>query len=113
MKTTLILAALAASLVAGGSIAQTAPANTSTAKGNSAIKAPHTVNDGSAKPGRNSFTRGQAMKHIEKSGYTGVTGLTKGSDGIWRGTAMKNGSPVQVAMDFKGNVTEGGGSAPQ
>ena len=36
-----------------------------------------------------------------------MTGLTKGKDGVWRGTAMKGGTSVNVAMDFKGNVTQG------
>lgn len=92
---------------ASGVIAQTAPVGGPDAKGNSPIKHAHTVNDGSAKPGANSFTMGQAMRHIEHSGYTGVTGLSKGNDGVWRGTAMKGGASVDVAMDFKGNVTQG------
>ena len=103
---------LLATALAGGAVAQTAPVGGPDARGNSAIKAPHTVNAGSAKPAANSFTRGQAAKHIEKSGYTGVSGLTKGSDGVWRGSAMKNGAPVSVALDFKGNVTEGMSPAP-
>ena len=69
----------------------------------------HTVNDGSAKPGANSFTQGQARQHIVNSGYGDVSGLSKGQDGVWRGTATRNGSQVNVAMDFKGNVTEAGG----
>ncbi len=107
MKKTIIMLALAAGLAAGGAIAQTAPVGGSGAKGNSAIKAVHTVNDGAAKPAHNSFTEKQAVRHIEKSGYTSVSTLTKGDDGIWRGTAMKSGAPVSVALDFKGNVTEG------
>ena len=105
MKRTLATLMLATTF-AGGAFAQTAPVGGADAKGNSPVKAVHTINDGSAKPAANSFTQGQAMKHIENSGYTGVSGLTKGSDGVWRGTAMKNGAPVDVAMDFKGNVTE-------
>ena len=76
------------------------------AKGNAPLKHVHTVNDGSAKPGANSFTEGQARQHILNSGYTDVTGLAKGKDGVWRGTAMHDGASVAVAMDFKGNVTE-------
>ena len=112
MKTTSITLLLAACLTGGGVIAQTAPVGGPDAKGNAPIKRAHTVNDGSAKPAANSFTQSQAMHHIEKSGYTGVSGLVKGSDGVWRGAAMKNGAPVNVAMDFKGNVTQGMTSAP-
>ena len=88
--------------------AQTSPPVGGTdAKGNAPLKHAHTINDGSAKPGANSFTQGQARQHILNSGYTDVTGLTKGQDGVWRGMATHNGSQVPVAMDFKGNVTEG------
>lgn len=80
------------------------------AKGNAPLKPAHTVNDGGARKGANSFTEGQAREHILKSGYDSVTGLAKGSDGVWRGTAMKAGASSQVAMDFKGNVTDAGGA---
>jgi opacity protein-like surface antigen len=106
MKRTLTTLVLATAL-AGSAFAQTAAVGVPDAKGNAAIKAPHTVNDGAAKAGRNSFTQRQAMQHIRKSGFTNVSALTKGSDGVWRGKAMKNGMAVDVAMDFKGNVTEG------
>ena len=100
--------------------AQTSPpVGGSDAKGNAPLKTAHTVNDGSAKPGANSFTEGQARQHILNSGYTTVTGLTKGKDGVWRGMATRNGAQMSVAMDFKGNVTDvsstaaaGGGAAP-
>ena len=106
LKTALISILFAAS-AAGAAIAQTAPVGGPDAKGNAPIKHAHTVNDGAAKPGANSFTMHQAMRHIEHSGYSGVTGLARGKDGVWRGTAMKGGASVDVAMDFKGNVTQG------
>jgi hypothetical protein len=124
---TLFLSAAVAAVLAAGPMAQvraqaqtqtqtTAPVGGADAKGNAPLKHRHTINDGSAKPGANSFTEGQARQHILNSGYTDVTGLTKGQDGVWRGTATHNGASVQVAMDFKGNVTEaqgaqGGGGA--
>ena len=108
MKTTISLLALAASLgLATAGFAQEAPTGGPDAKGNAPLKNMHTVNDGSAKPGASSFTQNEARKHILHSGYTSVTGLMKGKDGVWRGTAMKGGSSVNVALDFKGNVTEG------
>ena len=79
----------------------------SDAKGNAPLKHAHTVNDGGARRGHNSFTEGQARKHILKAGYASVSGLTKGSDGVWRGMAMKDGASVPVGMDFKGNVSQG------
>ena len=75
------------------------------AKPTSAMKTAHTVNDGKAEAGRNSFTQAQAREHIAKSGYASVSLLTKGDDGIWRGTAQKDGRTVKVALDFKGNLS--------
>ena len=76
------------------------------AKGNAPLKASHTVDDGAPRAGATSFTRGQARQHILNSGYDAVSALTKGADGVWRGTATKGGASVRVALDFKGNVTE-------
>ena len=116
MNKTLLASALTLSLGLGpmglssAAFAQSPPVGGPDAKGNAPLKHMHTVNDGSAKPGANSFTEGQARQHIVNSGYSDVTGLTKGKDGVWRGTASHNGAQVNVAMDFKGNVTEAGGA---
>ncbi len=111
MNRTLLATTLIASLSLGGAaFAQTAPVGGPDAKGNAPLKHVHTVNDGSARSGANSFTQNQARKHILNSGYSGVSDLTKGKDGVWRGTAMHNGAQVDVAMDFKGNVTEAASS---
>jgi putative membrane protein len=75
------------------------------ARSTSAVKTAHTVDDGKAEAGHNSFTQAQAREHIAKSGYANVSPLTKGDDGIWRGTAQKDGRTVKVALDFKGNVS--------
>jgi len=58
-----------------------------------------------AVPGANSFTESQARSRLEKNGYSQVSGLTKGDDGIWRGAATKNGSSVHVTVDYKGNIS--------
>ena len=55
--------------------------------------------------GANSFTEAQAKDRIEKAGFTSVSGLTKDADGIWRGKASKGGTAVEVALDYKGNVS--------
>ena len=109
---TILASALALSMGLGAAAyAQSPPVGGPDAKGNAPLKHMHTVNDGSAKPGANSFTEGQARQHIVNSGYSDVSGLAKGQDGVWRGMATHNGAQVNVAMDFKGNVTEAGGSA--
>ncbi len=56
-------------------------------------------------PGRNSFTMNEAAARITREGYTAVTGLKKDRQGIWRGQATKDGSPVAVSLDYQGNVT--------
>ena len=50
------------------------------------------------------FTESQARSRIEDRGFTSVSGLKKDDQGIWRGTAMKDGKAVAVALDYKGNV---------
>jgi hypothetical protein len=54
--------------------------------------------------GSNSFTEAQAKDRIIAQGMDSVTGLKKDGDGIWRGTAQQAGKPVEVAVDYKGNV---------
>jgi hypothetical protein len=106
------VALIAGLSLAGGAAAQKAPSGGPDAKGNAPIKHVHTINDGSAKGGANSFTQQQARKHILNSGYADVSALTKGTDGVWRGTASKGGATVNVALDFKGNISEGGPAGP-
>ena len=57
--------------------------------------------------GANSFTQEQARERIEAAGYTGVTELTKGEDGIWRAVASLGGQTQEVSVDYQGNVTGG------
>jgi hypothetical protein len=57
--------------------------------------------------GHNSFTMGQARTRIGKNGYQNVAGLKKDNDGVWRGTAQKDGQQVNVWLDYKGNVGSG------
>jgi hypothetical protein len=54
--------------------------------------------------GANSFTEAQAKSRIESMGFTQISGLQKDKDGIWRGSAMKEGKSVNVALDYRGNV---------
>jgi len=72
---------------------------------NDAVNADANKGDTSQTAGSNSFTEGQAKGHIENAGYTDVTGLTKTPDGLWTGSAKKDGKTVQVSVDFKGAVS--------
>jgi Peptidase propeptide and YPEB domain len=55
--------------------------------------------------GANSFTEAQAKDRIEKAGFAQVSGLRKDDQGIWRASATKGGTQVNVSLDFRGNVT--------
>ena len=54
--------------------------------------------------GANSFTEGQAKDRIVAAGFTSVSSLAKDGEGVWRGSAMKDGKSVKLAVDFRGNV---------
>lgn len=71
---------------------------------NPAVKGVHDNNSPLPVAGANSFTRSEARSQIEAKGYTHVTGLKKGKDGVWRGTAMKDGQSGPVSVDYQGNV---------
>ena len=55
-------------------------------------------------PGANSFTEAQARNRLLHNGYEQVSELTKDQDGIWRGSAIRNGAPVRVSVDFRGHI---------
>jgi hypothetical protein len=55
--------------------------------------------------GANSFTEAQARHRIRKAGYAAVSRLTKDQDGLWQGTATRDGRSVHVAVDYKGDVS--------
>jgi hypothetical protein len=54
--------------------------------------------------GANSFTESQARSRLEEHGYSNVGVLTKDDQSIWRGKATKNGTQVNVALDYQGNI---------
>lgn len=56
-----------------------------------AVATPETKNPTAPVPGENSFTEAQANERIQDKAYTDVTALTKGKDGIWSASAMKDG----------------------
>ncbi|QND54532.1 PepSY domain-containing protein (plasmid) [Phyllobacterium sp. 628] len=71
-----------------------------------AVATPDTKNPAAPVAGANSFTEGQAEKRIEAKGYSDITAMTKGDDGIWSATAIKDGKTVNVKLDYQGNITE-------
>lgn len=103
MRSGLMIAA-SACLFATAALSQSATMPAQNAPANPAM---HTdSNNTSAMPvaGANSFTMGEAKSRIEAKGYSKVSHLKKDSKGVWRGKAMKDGSSVDVSLDFEGNV---------
>ena len=103
------LAAFAITALSGAALAQGAgaqslgpPANPHAAT--PAVASPNVNNPGAPAAGANSFTEAEARSHIRAAGYSNVSHLRKDKNGIWRGTASKGGAPVNVALDFQGNV---------
>jgi hypothetical protein len=92
----------AAALAQNGPPANPPPANPNAST--PAIANPATTNPGAPVAGANSFTEGQAKSRIEAAGFSDVSGLMKDKDGVWRGTASKNGTTTSVSLDFQGNV---------
>ncbi len=103
--TTLLVSAIAS----GAALAQGSPTNSATV--NSSPNPPAIATQGidsqttaAPVPGANSFTKTQARDRLEAHGYTGVTDLTLDDQSIWRGKAIKNGTSVNVALDYQGNI---------
>ncbi len=71
---------------------------------NPAVKSMHDNNSSAPVAGANSFTRAEAKSQIEAKGYTHVARLRKDENGVWRGTAMKDGHSGPVSVDYQGNV---------
>lgn len=100
-----VIATMAGMALAGGALAQNTAAPAANQHASTpAIASPNVNNPGAPAAGANSFTRAQAKSHIEKAGYSNVSGLIKDKNGIWRGTATKDGRNVNVALDYQGNV---------
>lgn len=96
-----LTAVMATVLIAGTASAQTASQN---GPQNPAVKGMHDNNASAPVAGANSFTESEARSQIEAKGYTHVIHLRKGKDGVWRGTATKDGQSGTVSVDYQGNV---------
>jgi putative membrane protein len=112
----MILLASSAILTAGLAVAQTAPqpappaapsrpAVTNPATPPAAATERRAVNAAPLENGANSFTEAQARSRLEDAGISGVTGLTKDDNGIWRGRGQWNGKAVTVGLDFRGHIS--------
>ncbi len=100
-----LLAAALLTVMAVPALAQTTAPAANPNPSTPAVTTPNSGNNpGAPAAGANSFTEGQAKSRIEAAGYTGVTGLMKDKDGIWRGQATKAGKSQAVSLDYQGNV---------
>jgi hypothetical protein len=103
----IILAAAAVGLLAGGpGLAQAQQSSsTTTINGNKPVATSNAASSMPAK-GSNSFTMGEAKSRLEKSGFSNVSDLTKDGNGVWRGKAQKDGNMTAVWLDYKGDIGE-------
>jgi hypothetical protein len=99
-----VMVGLTGAALANGAKAQTAGPPANPHAGTPAIANPKGNNPGTPAAGANSFTEGQARSRIEAAGFSNVSRLVKDKDGVWRGTASKDGTTVNVALDYQGNV---------
>src|SRR3954462_5322843 len=108
MRNSLVAAAIL-TVIASGAMAQSQTPPAQNGPQNGAINSSDQQTNAPVK-GRNSFTEGEAKSRIEARGYTGVTQLQKDDNGVWRGRATKDGKPVEVSLDYQGNVVTGDSS---
>jgi hypothetical protein len=83
----------------------TAPSATTPSRDTTGSTTRAAVNGAPLENGANSFTEAQAMARLEEAGITGVTGLAKDDNGIWRGRGSWQGRAVAVGLDFRGNIS--------
>ncbi len=62
------------------------------------------IEAGAPLTGANSFTENQAKDRVVANGWMMPAVMTKDVNGIWRGSSMKDGKSINVAVDYKGNV---------
>ncbi len=93
-----------ASLVVAALLTSSAVAQTPNGPQNPAVKGVHDNNSSTPVSGANSFTKSEAKSQIEAKGYSHVTSLKKGSDGVWHAKATKDGHSGAVSVDYQGNV---------
>ncbi len=118
-RTAIVIGALALSALAAGAQTTTPTAppsptapnttipSTTTPSTTSPLPAPRAGVDSQAPlPGANSFTEAQVRERLESNGYSAITGLRKDEQGIWRGTAMRQGANTPFALDYRGNISQ-------
>jgi hypothetical protein len=105
-KLPILVVSLSLALASAGlAYAQGEPqSNPGSAPPNAPLKSPDQMGPGPLAQGQNSFTRDQARSRIEQAGYSRVAGLIQDAQGLWHARATRDGRPVNVALDYKGDV---------
>jgi hypothetical protein len=70
-----------------------------------AVATPSSTNPTAPVEGKNSFTKAQANSRLSKAGFSRISGLVQGDDGIWHATARKRKMTYKVSLDYQGNIT--------
>jgi hypothetical protein len=102
MRKSMISLLLLAAVIPASAQTSSPPANRDAKPAVNSSNSP--PNPGAPVAGANSFTEGQAKSRIEEKGFKNVHDLKKDDAGVWRGKADQNGKPVNVGLDFQGNV---------
>lgn len=95
-------------LYAAGAVCLAAACQPNSQKTNPAVATDTNRAERQAAPpaaGASSFTMDQARERLEKAGFSDVTGLAQDANGVWRGSASRNGAQTAVSVDYQGNIT--------
>jgi hypothetical protein len=64
------------------------------------------IDAGAPLGGANNYTETQSKDRVVANGIGMPAAMTKYENVIWRGTAIKDGKSVNVAVDYKGNLVK-------
>jgi hypothetical protein len=117
MKVISSLVALAVIGISGAAFSQNAPMSggatnpppgtTNNSSGSSVLPGTTTGTPSSSALDSTSVSGAQAaaQSKIQEAGFSNVKGLSRTTDGVWMGRAVKNGVEVSVALDPTGRIT--------
>jgi hypothetical protein len=109
MKRTFAFVMMGALLGTGAAFGQNSTTNPSTSPSATppAASSPDTTSQMAAPAPSKGVSSSKQVRHqLKTQGYTHVKGLKKDEQGVWHGTAKKDGNKVSLSVDAQGNVTE-------
>jgi len=66
----------------------------------------NTAKPGSVDSANVTGAQAAARSKFEEAGFSNVKGLSRSTDGVWSGRAVKDGVEIGVAMDPSGRITQ-------